>query len=92
MRDLARIRKDTRHSLPRFGLHDTDFSLPFILNLAVADLLYCATSLPLYSLQFFGKEWQLGGQVLCATVAAFRCYDRMKRDQLSDNDNIISLH
>ncbi len=63
-------------SFARFGLHDAcyDYSLPFILNLAVADLLYCAVNLPLYAAQYFANDaWGIGGEAFCTFSAAFRC-------------------
>ncbi len=61
----------------KFGFHDADYALPSILNLALADMLYCAINLPMYSAQFFpGHQWQLGGQLLCSATAAFRYWNK----------------
>ena len=43
----------------------------FIINLAVADFLYCLVNLPLYSVQYFFRWWPLGHSV-CRFQAAFR--------------------
>ena len=55
----------------RFNLHVQWNTTAFVMNLAIADLLYCAINLPIYSLQFFYQTWDLGWY-LCYHTANFR--------------------
>ena len=44
----------------RFGLHKCWPTTIFVLNLAVADLLYCFVVVPLTAVQFYEKGWKWG--------------------------------
>ena len=60
----------------RFNLHLQWKSTIFVLNLAFADLLYCAIHLPVYVLHYFLHTWDWGF-LLCYISASFRfitCY------------------
>ena len=55
----------------RFNLHLQWNSTVFVLNLAFADLLYCAIHLPVYALNYFHHTWDWGF-LLCYISASFR--------------------
>ena len=55
----------------RFNLHLHWTTTIFILNLALADFLYCAVNLPLYALQYLHQRW-IWGHTLCYITTAFR--------------------
>jgi hypothetical protein len=44
----------------RFGLHESWQSTAFILNLALADFLYCILGLPFQSALYFMRGWPFG--------------------------------
>ncbi len=59
-------------SLGRFGLANiSGGTTTFLLNLALADLLYCVINLPLYATTYLSHGWPLG-QPFCLISAAFR--------------------
>lgn len=57
--------------LKRFNLHLHWTTTIFILNLAFADLLYCAINLPLYAVQYLQQRW-IFGPTVCYLTTAFR--------------------
>ena len=52
----------------RFNLHLHWTTTIFILNLALADFLYCVVNLPLYALQYLHQRW-IWGPSLCYWTA-----------------------
>ena len=52
----------------RFNLHLHWTTTIFILNLALADFLYCVVNLPLYALQYLHQRW-IWGPTLCYVTA-----------------------
>ena len=52
----------------RFNLHLHWTTTIFILNLALADFLYCVVNLPLYALQYLHQRW-IWGPTLCYWTA-----------------------
>lgn len=55
----------------RFNLHRNWSTTIFIINLAVADFLYCILNLPFYALNYFYHGW-FWGKTLCITTTGFR--------------------
>ena len=65
----------------RFGLHKSWPTTIFVLNLAVADLLYCTITVPLTALQFFDKGWRWG-EFGCILAGIFK-YGTMTAEWMS---------
>lgn len=59
------------HYIFRFNLHSHWTTTIFILNLAFADLLYCAISLPIYAVQYLSERFTMG-ENMCLVATVFR--------------------
>lgn len=68
---LGQPRKHRHVYFFRYSLHINWNMTLFILNLALADLLYCLTSIPFYVVHYLYKGWPLGNSA-CYMFGAFR--------------------